>query len=409
MRIYVNKLYGPAFNTLWHADKYFKYIVAKGGRSGSKSSVISLRLVYKMLKNDINIVIIRKVGNTLVTSVYEQIKWAINMLDVAHLFKCTVNPLRITHKKSGKAFYFFGADDPTKLKSLKLSNFPITDVWFEEAADHKNETDVTTMEDSIVRGSLPEGLKFTVWYSYNPPKKKSNWINQKFSDLVHLPDTFIHTSTYLDNPWVGADFIAKAEHKKRTNKHFYDWYYGGEPIGNGLQPFNNVVIKDFKVSKNWRVSQGLDFGWTDPLCHARIYLDGHDLYCSNELYKRGFKLDSYYKWVVENNFNDVYTRADNAEARSIDSLRGKGQKIRQADKGKGSIGHGIDWLGGLDNIYIHPSLDNAIREFTGAEWAVDKDGNELSTIDGADHFIDAVRYGSEPFMGRNLKEFFGGK
>lgn len=48
-----------------------------------------------------NAVCIRKVDNTLEQSIFEQLKWAINEQDVAHLFKINKSPLRITYIPRG--------------------------------------------------------------------------------------------------------------------------------------------------------------------------------------------------------------------------------------------------------------------------------------------------------------------
>jgi PBSX family phage terminase large subunit len=400
-------LVAPGFYDLWNADKYFTYIAARGGRSSGKSSTISLRLVKKIMTLPINVLIVRKVANTLLTSCYEQIKWAINSLGVNHYFKCTVSPMRITYLPTGQAFLFMGADKPGQLKSFKMSNFPITDIWFEEVDEHRTENDVNVIEDSIVRGTLPDGLKFTVWYSYNPPKRRTNWTNLKFD--ISSKTLFVHKSDYTMNPWAGPDVHAKAEEKRKHNEMFYRWYWLGEPVGGALRPFNNVVIKEFNIDKLTNISQGLDFGWTAPMAHSRHALVGQDLYLFGEMYKVKMGLDTYYKRILDHKWNDFMIYGDSEDARSIDDLKAKGLRIRKATKGGGSVTHGLDWLDGLNSIYIHPTLcPNGAREFNTAEYKIDKDGNCIDELDGSIHFIDATRYGCEKFMGRDLNAFFKG-
>lgn len=67
-------------------------IVAKGGRGSGKSTDVAIIFAYMIMKYAVNGVIVRKTDNTLATSVFEQIKEAINMLGVGHLFKAKVNP-----------------------------------------------------------------------------------------------------------------------------------------------------------------------------------------------------------------------------------------------------------------------------------------------------------------------------
>ena len=48
----------------------------KGGRGSTKSSFISMKIPQLIISNpDVNVVILRKVANTLKNSVYAQIEW----------------------------------------------------------------------------------------------------------------------------------------------------------------------------------------------------------------------------------------------------------------------------------------------------------------------------------------------
>lgn len=110
--------------------------ILSGGRSSMKSSVISLKLVVDFLEDDQgNVIALRKVGKYLSTSVYEQIKWAIYMLGVEGEFIFGKSPLRITHKRTKTAFYFYGVDDPMKLKSTTIAKGYVMALWF-NISDH---------------------------------------------------------------------------------------------------------------------------------------------------------------------------------------------------------------------------------------------------------------------------------
>src|SRR5690606_6508120 len=141
----------PHFKPVWTTRK--PYNILKGGRNSFKSSVIALKLVYMMVKmisrgETANVVIIRKVANTIRDSVFNKIKWALNKFGILSEFKMTVAPFRITHKGTGSTFYFYGQDDFEKLKSNDIGN--IIAVWYEEAAEFDNaeefdQTNVTFM------------------------------------------------------------------------------------------------------------------------------------------------------------------------------------------------------------------------------------------------------------------------
>src|SRR4051812_947193 len=102
-QIRLTDLMNENFYSLWNAKA--SHIVAKGGRSSMKSSVISLKLVVDFLGDQQgNVVCLRKVGKYLSTSIYEQIKWAIYMLGVESEFIFGKSPLLIKHKPTDTAF-----------------------------------------------------------------------------------------------------------------------------------------------------------------------------------------------------------------------------------------------------------------------------------------------------------------
>lgn len=110
----------------------------KGGRGSTKSSFISIE-VPLLLKQHPNChaVVLRKVGNTLRNSVFNQIQWGIEQLGLTSKFKFKTSPLEITYKQTGQKILFFGVDDKTKIKSIKLPFGYVGIVWFNlKNSDH---------------------------------------------------------------------------------------------------------------------------------------------------------------------------------------------------------------------------------------------------------------------------------
>ena len=70
-----------------------------GGSSAGKSQfVIGQRTIRDLMKGGRNFLVVRKVGRTLDTSVFNQCKQGINNFKVKHLFHVTSSPMRITCK-----------------------------------------------------------------------------------------------------------------------------------------------------------------------------------------------------------------------------------------------------------------------------------------------------------------------
>lgn len=81
-----------------------------------------------------------------------------------------MSPLEITHIKTGQKIYFRGADDPNKIKSIKVPFGYIGVVWFEELDQFQGEEAVRKIEQSVIRGG-DIAYKFK---SFNPPKSAQN-------------------------------------------------------------------------------------------------------------------------------------------------------------------------------------------------------------------------------------------
>ena len=216
--------------------------VLKGGRGSTKSSVISLQLVMDFLQDpQANVLIMRKVANTIELSVYEQIKWAIYMLHVDSLFEFKKSPYRIIDKRNGTAFYFSGVDDPQKLKSMMIAKGYVRYLWFEELAEFDSWQEVDTVRASFTRKHLPPGAHVVTYYSYNPPKNPYEWINEWVAQREGIPNWFVDHSTYKDVTLpniLSQDYINEINTVKSNDYDYYCWMYLGEVVGLGTNIYN---------------------------------------------------------------------------------------------------------------------------------------------------------------------------
>lgn len=216
--------------------------VLKGGRGSTKSSVISIQLVMDFLQDSqANVLIMRKVANTIELSVYEQIKWAIYMLHVDSLFEFKKSPYRIVDKRNGTAFYFSGVDDPQKLKSMIIAHGYVRYLWFEELAEFDSWQEVDMVRASFTRKQLPPGAHVGTYYSYNPPKNPYEWINEWVTQREGMSNWYVDHSTYEDVTLpniLSQDYIDEINTVKQNNYDYYRWMYLGEVIGLGTNIYN---------------------------------------------------------------------------------------------------------------------------------------------------------------------------
>ena len=416
MKINISEKILPSFYDFWKAcnnDEYLN-IVAKGGRNSSKSTTISIRLIYNRMKYKSHAIVIRKVDRTIRRSCREQLIWAIKHLEVGYAWKYSTSPsgdMTLVYKPTGASIFFEGANNPDKIKSYKTSEMPVTDIWFEELAEFKLEDEITTITNSILRAELEDGLHYKFFFSYNPPKRKQSWVNKKYESVTLPKHTFVHHSDYLGNPHVSKLFIQEAEHVKAINKRRYDWEYLGLPIGSGIVPFDNLVfrkITDEEYNTFDNIRQGNDWGYSiDPNAFVRWHYDKtrRTIFAMDEIHQVKLSNRKLSEIVRERGYNRTRTIADSAEPKSIDEVNSYGCYFVGAKKGQGSVEYGVKWLDELEAIVIDPErTPNMAMEFESIDYKVDKDGNPKSELeDSNDHTIDATRYSLEDDMDMGTK------
>ena len=404
----LSEIISPAFVDSHRAVKTgaVNELIEKGGRGSAKSSFLSVEVVLELLKHpQVHACVFRKVGNTLRTSVYAQICWAIAALGLSDKFRCTVNPMECTYIKTGQKIMFFGLDDPGKVKSIKVFFGYIGIAWFEELDQFDGPEQIRNVEQSLFRG----GEYSMCFKSFNPPAMARNWANQYVLEVK--PGKLVHHSTYLTTPveWLGPRFIADAEHLKETSETAYRHEYLGEVVGSGTQVFENLVIRaitDEEIKRFDRITSGVDWGWfPDPWAFNRVHYDAgrRALYLFDDLTRRRTSNRDTAALVKERIDEDELIIADSAEEKSISDYREYGLLCRGAEKGPGSVNYSMKWLQSLASIVIDPArCQDTVKEFTEYEYERDpKTGEVLQGYpDAANHHIDAVRYGTNKIWKR---------
>ncbi len=416
-KIQLTDLIAPSFYSLhWDvADRRHTYYKLGGGRGSTKSSFISVEIILGMMDDAnngkyTNAIAYRRYAANLHDSVYSQLVWAIDKLGVSHLWHFTVSPLKLTYKPTGQVILFRGADKAVKSKSIKVSKGYIKYLWFEELDEFEGPEKIRSIRQSIIRG----GEKFTVFYSYNPPKSQRNWVNDPTQ--WDRPDTLCHHSDYRAVPrhWLGDQFIIDAEHLQQTKPNEYNHEYLGQVTGTGAEVFTNLVnrhITDDEIKIFDNIRRGLDWGYaSDPFHYTVCHYDKtrKRLYIFHEVQQVRLSNRASSKLVqAENKLNQEIT-CDSAEPKSIADYREYGLRVRPAKKGPDSVEYGIKWLSEeLEEIIIDAErCPNTWREFYGYELERDQNGNfKAGYPDKDNHSIDAVRYAMENDMVRRGGKF----
>jgi phage terminase large subunit len=378
-------------------DGLYTHYWLKGGRGSTKSSFTAVEIVLGIMSDPLaNAVGLRKVKDTLHDSVYEQIAWAIDTLGVDDYWESKVSPLSFTYKPTGQKIIFRGADKPKKIKSIKFAKGYCKFLWYEELDEFNGMDEIRMINQSLMRG----GPKFTVFYSYNPPKSANSWVNTEVQ--LTRSDRLAHHSTYLTVPrdWLGEQFIIEAEHLKSVKETAYKHEYLGEVTGSGGEIFENVQIRKIsneEIEEFTEIRRGLDFGYAiDPLSYNVMHYDRKykRLYIFHEYYKVGVSNRLAYEEIIKENKNNEQIIADSAEPKSIHELMSYGLRMRGVKKGPDSIEYGIRFLQSLEAIIIDDErCPETARELLTYELERDVQGNwKAGYPDKNNHSIDAVRY-----------------
>lgn len=416
----MTQIVGKGYKTFWEFEG--RYRVLKGGRGSKKSTTGSIWFPYMMMKYWKKYklkpctLVVRRYFNTHRDSTFAQIKWAINQMGVAHLWKMTKSPMEMTYIPSGQKILFRGLDDPQSITSITVDDGYLCWVLWEEAFQITNEDDFDKIDMSI-RGAVPYPLFKQHTLIFNPWSEKI-WIKRRFFDKVgsdgRSPDGSILaiTRNYDCNEFLGDD-----------DRHIFEVMRSENPRRFQIEGLGNWGISEGLVFENWselefdpnvlkaktdrygklifRDLNGLDFGYTnDPTAFIAVLADekARELYIYDEIYKRMLTNQGIKDELIYKGFINAIIRADNEDPRTINELRMLGlNRIAEAKKGKGSVNSGIQKLQDY-KIFVHPRCVNTIVELSNYTWEVDKYTGKATNdpIGDFNHLMDALRYATEP-------------
>lgn len=385
-------------------DKFFPFLhtqcrlqIFYGGASSGKSVFASQRRVIAMVREPRNYLVVRKVSNTIRSSVFTETIKAINDLHLSNYFDINYSLLEITYNIDGRKIFFRGLDDVEKLKSIVPSVGVLTDIEIEEATEITEE-DFDKLKLRM-RGLAPCVKRMCMYFN---PIFRTHWIAKRFFEGKWIKYKYdgkilIVHSTYKDNKFLTED---DKENIEETKGYVHDVYALGKWGVLGDLIFTNWSITSCKEIDFDITRYGLDFGFTnDPSVVLKLGIDKQRkiIYIQQELYLYGATnnvLASRAKPMI----GDGIVYCDNAEPKSIAELNDQGENSLSAlpvKKGKDSVWHALQWLEQW-TILIDKLCTHTIDEVSQYQWKKDKNGNTLNEpVEENDHCIAALRYGTE--------------
>lgn len=383
-------------------DYQARWEIFMGSAGSGKSYFIAQKIIIRCCKEKLNVLVCRRYSTTLRNTCFSLLKEVLTKWSIIQFVKVKETDMSIEFP-NGSKIIMMGLDEETKL--LSLNN--ISCIWIEEA--YEVPKPIVEQLNLRLRGL---SANQQIIMSFNPISK-SSWLYD-FCE-TNPPESFryIH-STYKDNPFLNAEYIAALDEMETRNPSKYRVY--------GLGMWG--VDAEGLVITNWRTEKfnpmdlaasglehrvGMDLGWVDKsaIIDSLYDRENHIIYVFNEFYKSGCQLSELADAIGNMNLTKSKIYVDAAEPRSIQYFKSEGINAVACAKGKDSVKAGLMFL--QDNlIIVHPKCQNFITELENFSYIKSKQTGEWTedTTHEWSHAIDACRYGySDIYTNTKLKTF----
>jgi phage terminase large subunit len=387
-----------------------RYIILFGSRSSGKSYSQAQKCFIKLqTERNCNIVGIRKTYNKIKDTLYAEVVSAIDNAGCSADYKIKVSPIEITNLRNGNKMIFRGLDDPQSLKGLKNINCM--------AADEANEI---TLDEFIganlsLRSDKKDAYLQTI-ICFNPEAHSDlNWLETMFfpinradyekEDGSHtyikstMPDTLLmHSAVEHTNDFVSDDYMKTIKGMERYGIESDRYRVAVKGLWGGIladRVFTNVEYGSTFPPRDHcdKWAYGLDLGFTnDPTALIKFALYRGEIYFEVLTYKHRLSTDDIIESIRRagiNRTDPIWT--DQSDPRMIQAIHRAGFNCLPADKGKGSIMSGINFMQGFRiHIINSPDMEKEHKHYV---FKCDKDGTSLNIpIDNYNHAMDSCRY-----------------
>ena len=249
-------LFVPKFYPLL-LDYSHRWEVYFGSAGSAKSYFITQKLIVRACREQIKILVCRRYGTTIRNTCFSLFKDILAKWGLMPYVKIRESNFSISFP-NGSEIIFIGLDEETKL--LSLNN--VSTVWIEEAFEVPKS--IVEQLNLRMRGAASNQQ---IIMSFNPISSH-HWLHD-FCE-VNPPTSFMYThSTYKDNPFLSAEYVAALDEMEERNPQKYRVY--------GLGQWG--IDADGLVYQNWKVDDfnhtdikgelmcGLDFGFINDIIY----------------------------------------------------------------------------------------------------------------------------------------------
>lgn len=294
-----------------------RYKIVLGGRGSGKSFSVATAIILRTYKQDDGpdngdgtILYTRFTLTNAEISILPEFVDKIERLGLSGDFVKSGNDL--INIRTGGRILFRGIKTSTGINTAALKSIPKLKLWVnDESEELVDETVFNTIDLSIRYANVPA----EVWLVANPPSTE-HFIYRRFFSSRGLDDvwngvkddvTYIHT-TYLDNPFLPAEYVALAEKCKTIDPEMYDnvWLGHFATRRQGLIYKNWMKVDDTMWPTHLRCWYGCDWGWNDPTAIVRCTYDPETgiVWLKEICYRSEISTES----IANTIKNDIYNR-----------------------------------------------------------------------------------------------------
>ena len=366
-----------------------RYKVLYGGRGGGKSYAIADALADKAARNKLRILCTREMQNSIRDSVHRLLSDRIHALELDDYSE--IRKEGITSKCGSEIIFKGLRHNISEIKSTEGIDL----CWVEEAEKVTDES-----WNILIPTVRKENSEICV--SFNPEDEHSATFTRFVKNTP--PDCRIAMLTYRDNAFFPDVLRKEMEYDKRTDyeKYLHIWEGQVKRYGAAVIFAGKYHVEEFDTPEDSQFYFGADWGFSnDPTVLVRAWIKDRVLYVDHEFYAVGVEITE-----LESAFDTVPLSrkwkivADSERPDTISYMQRRGFNICGAEKGKGSVEDGIEFLRSFEKIIIHPRCRGAIDNFSNYKWKQDKITKEVLPIplDASNHVPDALRYALEGYI-----------
>ena len=229
------RLFNPNYFHLEHhlKDPSISCIFLYGGTSSGKTFSVAQSLVLKIIDENVDIMITKKVAGRIPDTIYKDFINVINMFGLNRYFK--IFKESILCKYNGKEIRFMGVPDSEKLKGLSPSYRYIV---MDELSDYE-------IEDFLEMQTRMRKDNQTVICTFNPVSE-DHWIKKQYFDKFDYEEL---PNTIDNNPFTKVKDIKRAMNDVWIRSTYLNNYWVNKSPDGSWGELQSQVIKKYEVLK----------------------------------------------------------------------------------------------------------------------------------------------------------------